>query len=73
MKKFMQLSMCLILCFCTWACNKSDESICELVPALPISCFQVYDPVCGCNDVTYGNECEANAAGVPSFSPGECP
>lgn len=31
-----------------------------------------YSPVCGCNGVTYGNECEAVAAGVSSWLAGTC-
>jgi hypothetical protein len=37
------------------------------------SCFAVYDPVCGCDDVTYGNSCEAIfSGGVTSYVAGEC-
>jgi len=35
-------------------------------------CLAVYDPVCGCDGVTYGNDCEASIAGISSFEPGEC-
>ncbi|MBD2715657.1 hypothetical protein KBK19_11475 [Microvirga sp. STR05] len=36
-------------------------------------CTMQYDPVCGCNNVTYGNACTATNAGVLSFTPGACP
>lgn len=32
----------------------------------------LYIPVCGCNGITYGNECEAIAAGVSNWRAGTC-
>jgi hypothetical protein len=38
-----------------------------------IFCPTVFIPVCGCNNVTYSNSCEAeNWFGVTSWTPGEC-
>ena len=38
-----------------------------------VSCPTVFDPVCGCNNITYNNSCEAEREGVTTWSAGACP
>ena len=35
-------------------------------------CIEIYQPVCGCNNVTYSKSCYAGRDGVSSWSEGEC-
>ena len=35
-------------------------------------CFEIYEPVCGCNNVTYNNSCYAEISGVVNWIAGEC-
>lgn len=59
-------------------CNYPTDAICGAADApgtctdKPEACADIYKPVCGCDDKTYGNECEAHSAGVSVVSEGEC-
>jgi hypothetical protein len=53
------------------ACGAADQSgTCRQRPA---NCTREYVPVCGCDQHTYSNACEAARAGVSVAGPGECP
>lgn len=51
-------------------CGAADQTgTCEPIPEV---CTDDWAPVCGCDDVSYGNACEAHAAGISVASEGEC-
>lgn len=57
------------------ACQRSEGQCQALGTCVrrPEVCIQVYEPVCGCDGLTYPNACAALAAGFSVAAKGPCP
>ena len=52
-------------------CKKDSNTYVEKInPAC--MCTEQYEPVCGCNGITYGNACQAECFGIINYTLGEC-
>lgn len=61
--------------FCEFAagtCPKRNSGAMGTCVVIPQGCTQQYDPVCGCDNKTYGNDCMRQMAGVSLKSTGAC-
>ena len=62
---------------CNGACIQDTTVVLACIDSnqinLNVLCPAIYEPVCGCDSITYSNSCEAtNYGGVVSFTEGEC-
>jgi len=70
MQKNLFLALSLLFLAIT-ACKNDNKCIENIKP--DCVCTYQYDPVCGCNNKTYGNACAAACAGIETYAKGECP
>ena len=64
--KFNLIFLMLLLFF---SCNGGEDVLgdCYVSPEPEAVCIEIYEPVCACNNLVYGNSCKAKKAGNLSW------
>lgn len=72
MKKIMLILIIGAMMGCEQKLEEELSNDCVEKPKPEVVCTAQYDPVCGCNGKTYGNDCMAGAMGIRVVYKGEC-
>lgn len=67
----MKIYVALLLFSSFAACQAPNKCVEKKAPEGCI-CTRQYDPVCGCNNKTYGNACMAECTGITKYTKGAC-
>lgn len=60
-----------VLCI-VFGCKSTLSDECREQIKEDCMCTKQYDPVCGCNNKTYGNACVAECSGIVNYTKGAC-
>ena len=74
MNKFILISLLILFILsCNEKVNQNQDDCIDKNKIMnDASCIEIYDPVCGCNNITYSNECYATINGITSWKNGVC-
>jgi hypothetical protein len=73
MRNFCLLAVFSILCLSACSeCVEPDTCIDPSKIDSDAACIEIYEPVCGCDGMTYDNSCFAEISGVMSWTEGVC-